>query len=98
MEKGEHQYSKCIACHPVEAGTHLMGSSLHGLIGRRAGTAEGFTFSAAMAEADFSWTEETLTAFLENPKQYVPGNSMPFGRIKNGEQLAALVCYIKQLQ
>ena len=98
LEHGENQYNKCIACHSVEADTHLMGNSLHGLMGRKAGTAEGFTFSPAMEEADFIWTKETLKAFLENPRQYVPGNSMPFGRITNGGQLEALVCYIEQLQ
>jgi cytochrome c len=95
---GEKQFNKCVACHSMEAGTHMMGPSLHDLMGRKVGTAQGFTFSPAMEQADFAWTDSTLSAFLENPMQYVPGTAMPFGGIKKAEQRAELVCYIKQQQ
>ncbi len=92
---GKKQFNKCVACHSMEAGTQMMGPSLHGLMGREVGSLTGFTFSPAMEEADFVWSESTLSAFLENPMQYVPDTVMPFGGIKKEEQRAALVCYLK---
>ena len=92
---GKKQFNKCAACHSMEAGTQMMGPSLHGLMGREVGSLPGFMFSPAMEEADFVWSESTLSAFLEKPMQYVPGTVMPFGGIRKEEQRAALVCYLK---
>ena len=94
IEAGKKAFNKCVACHSMEPGQHMMGPSLHGLMGREVGTAEGFVYSPAMEEADFTWTEETLSAFLESPMQYVPGTTMPFGGIKKPEQRQALNCYL----
>jgi cytochrome c len=52
-------------------------------------------YSPAMEGADFTWSDETLSAFLENPMQYLPGTTMPFGGIKKPEQRQALNCYLK---
>ena len=95
IEAGKKVFNKCAACHSLEPGQHMMGPSLHGLIGRQVGTAEGFLYSPAMEEADFSWSEETLSAFLESPMQYLPGTTMPFGGLKKPEQRDALNCYLK---
>lgn len=97
VEAGKKQFNKCAACHSVEPGVQLMGPSLHGLMGRKVGSLEGFPFSEAMATADFIWTEETLDAFMASPMQYLPGTVMPFGGIRKAEQRQALNCYIKQL-
>ena len=98
VEAGKKQFNKCVACHSVEPDVHLMGPSLHGLMGREVGSLEGFPFSEAMETADFIWTEETLDAFIESPMQYLPGTVMPFGGIRKAEQRQALNCYIKQLK
>ena len=96
-EAGKKQFNKCAACHSVESGVHLMGPSLHGLMGREVGSVADFPFSEAMETADFIWTEETLAGFIESPMQYMPGTVMPFGGIRKAEQRQALNCYIKQL-
>jgi cytochrome c len=94
---GKKQFNKCSACHSSEPGVQMTGPSLHGLMGRTVGTADGFAFSEAMEQADFKWNEETLSAFLENPQEYLPGTVMPFGGIRKAEQRDALGCYIGQL-
>ena len=93
---GKKQFNKCAACHSLEAGTHLQGPSLSGLFGRKAGSAKGFVFSPALEQADFIWTDETLSAFLKSPMEYIPGNSMPFGGLKKSDQLEDLIEYLKQ--
>ena len=95
-DAGKKQFSKCAACHSLEPGTHLQGPSLSGLFGRKAGSAKGFMFSPALEQADFLWTEETLSAFLKNPMEYIPGNSMPFGGLRKPEQREDLIEYLKQ--
>ena len=95
IEAGKKVFNKCAACHSLEPGQHMMGPSLHGLMGREVGTAEGFLYSPAMEDADFTWSDETLSAFLEGPMQYLPGTTMPFGGIKKPEQRQALNCYLK---
>ena len=97
VEAGRKQYNKCVACHSTEPGVQLMGPSLHGLFGRQVGTEEGFQFSEAMGNADFTWTPERLSAFITNPMQDMPGTVMPFGGIRKEEQREALNCYLQQL-
>ena len=94
VEAGKKVFNKCVACHSLEPGQHMMGPSLHGLFGRQVGTAEGFLYSQALEDADFVWNEETLSAFLESPMQYLPGTTMPFAGIKKPEQRQALNCYL----
>jgi cytochrome c len=97
VEAGNRAYDKCNACHPIEPGVHDMGPSLYGVFGRKAGSAEGFTYSVAMEDADFVWDSETMSAFLENPREYIPGTTKPFRSIKKAEQREALECYMRSL-
>lgn len=92
VEAGKKVFNKCAACHSMEQGVQMMGPSLHGLMGRKVGGVDGFAYSIAMEEADFIWTAETLSAFLEQPMQYLPGTTMPFAGLRKAEQRQALVC------
>ena len=91
---GKKQFSKCAACHSLEPGVHRMGPSLANLQGRRAGSVTGFTFSPAMAQSERVWNRDTLSAFLANPGENMPGNVMPFGGLRNAEQREALIEYL----
>ena len=86
--------AKCSICHSVEAGHHMTGPSLHSLNARRAGTIEGFNFSAALSASGIVWSASSLDAFLASPQATIPGTAMPFGGIKNTTERAALVCYL----
>ncbi len=92
VDAGRKVFNKCAACHSLEPGVQMMGPSLHGLMGRPVGGVEGFAYSAALQEADFTWDAETLSAFLEQPMQYLPGTTMPFAGLRKAEQREALVC------
>lgn len=68
--------SQCIGCHSIEPGQHLAGPSLHGLLGRPAGSIEDFDYSPALEKADLVWNRDTLDTFLADPATYLPGNRM----------------------
>lgn len=94
-ERGERVFKRCQACHALEAGQHTdKGPSLHGMFGRRAGTAEGYVYSEAMASADVVWTEETLEAFLADSQAVVPGNTMNFSSLRKPDDRTALIAYL----
>ena len=94
VELGKKQYNKCAACHSLEAGVQMMGPSLHGLLGRQIGSADGFLYSATLEQDQGEWTSESLGKFLENPMADKPGTTMPFGGLKKPAQRDTVICYI----
>ncbi|WP_119680170.1 c-type cytochrome [Indioceanicola profundi] len=94
---GEKVFNRCKACHTVEAGgPHKVGPNLHGLFGRKAGGAEGFKYSDAMASSDVVWSNETLHEYLKDPKGYIKGNRMAFAGLKKQEDLDNVIAYLEQ--
>ncbi len=73
-----------------------IGPGLKGLFGRRAGTVADFPYSQAMKSSGLTWNEDTLRAYLANPKAKVPGNKMGFGGVKDPKRLEDLLAYLKQ--
>jgi cytochrome c len=73
-EKGERVFNKCKVCHIADEEKNKVGPTLVGIFGRPAGSVEGFKYSDAMKESGVTWDEETLAAYVADPKGYVPGN------------------------
>lgn len=94
---GKKTFAQCAACHALVKGKNGVGPSLHGVVGRKAGTAEGFkTYSPAMQKAGLVWTDENLTKYLRSPKTFIPGNRMIFVGLKKDEDAANVIAYLKQ--
>ena len=58
---------------------------LNGVIGREIASAPDFKYSEAFLakkEEGFTWTEENLTAYLADPKGFIPGNKMTFAGLQ----------------
>jgi len=89
---------QCRTCHVMDPGVNRMGPSLAGIIGRKAGSVDGFNYSPAMAESEITWTPEKLYQFLENPRRVVPGNRMAFAGVRNDQERANLIAYLKDAQ
>jgi cytochrome c2 len=92
--EGEKVFKKCKACHVVEEGKNKTGPSLYGVVGRAAGSIEGYKYSKAMAGSGLVWDAETLDAYLTNPKKYVNGTKMAFAGLKKEKDRANVIAYL----
>lgn len=94
---GKKVFMRCIACHAVApAAAAKMGPNLAGVVGRKAGVAPGFKYSAAMKKANLKWDEATLDKWLTKPSTLVPGTSMAFAGVPNADERAAVIAYLKK--
>ena len=99
VKKGERVFKKCKACHSMVDGKNGLGPSLAGVMGRTAGTLEGYKFSKAMVASDVVWTEETMAEYLKKPRAFIKGTKMTFPGIKGSKgpaQIADLIAFIEQ--
>lgn len=92
---GRKTFETCAACHSFKEGENGTGPSLHAIIGRKAATVEGFRYSGPLKRSNIVWDEASLTAFLRDPQQAVPGNRMPFSGIEDEAALKAVVRYLQ---
>jgi glucose/arabinose dehydrogenase len=69
---------RCSICHTAESDDNggAQGPSLAGVMGRSAGSAPNFAYSAALRTSMLTWDAATLKRFLAAPTALVPGSSM----------------------
>ncbi|MDQ7018505.1 MAG: cytochrome c family protein [Robiginitomaculum sp.] len=95
---GERVAKKCAACHDfTKGGPNKTGPNLWNVLGRTAGTHEGFNYSDAMKAFGKVWDYETLDAFVSSPKTEVPGTAMGFAGLKKPKDAANLLAYLRTL-
>jgi cytochrome c2 len=99
-ENGEEVFKKCRTCHQVgDTAKNSVGPVLNGIIGRKAGSIEGFSYSPANKEAGSNglvWTEEILFKYLENPMTFMPKTKMIFPGIKDAQDRKDVIAYLKK--
>ena len=93
-------FNKCKACHEAESDKNKIGPSLHGVVGRTAGTLESFLakYSQPMKDAGAAglvWDEANIAEYVKDPKGKVPGNKMAFAGLKKDEDVANVIAYLK---
>jgi cytochrome c len=69
---------QCALCHTAEkGGDNRYGPNLFGIVGRKAGTVPGFSYSNAFkTRADWEWTEDAIGGWMRFPATMVPGTAM----------------------
>src|SRR6478736_9313204 len=69
---GEKVFAPCKACHQIgENAKNAVGPILNGLIGRKAGTVEGYNYSPANKNSGLTWDEATFSEYIKDPKAKV---------------------------
>ena len=91
---GRQVFRKCQVCHSLEPGKTLVGPSLAGAIGRKAGSLPGYDYSPAMRQANIVWDAKSLDAYVADPQKVVPGNKMPFPGLKTQHDRADVISYL----
>ena len=107
-EKGKSVFNQCKACHALDHA--LVGPPLAGVIGRKAGSVAGYSYSDLMktaGEAGLVWNEAELVEYLKGPtpylKKYVAdkgktatGTSKMYFQLANEDQRKNVVAYLKE--
>lgn len=94
--KGQKVFAKCKTCHEVSTDKNKIGPSLKGIIGRAAGSVEGFAYSDAMKSSGIIWGEDTLKVYLADPKKVVPGTKMSFAGLKKEDEIEDVIAYLEE--
>jgi len=91
--------TQCSICHSSnKGGGVVLGPPLYGVVGRKAGSVAGFSYSGAMKNAGFTWDSAHLHAYLPAPRTYLPGVRMTYPGLKDPAQLDDLVAYLQSLR
>ena len=107
IAKGKKNFSKCAACHSLEAGKNGLGPTLHKIFGRKAAAEKGFKYSKGMTAAaakGLVWDRKHLMGYLKHPRKFLKkylgvkkvSNKMA-NRFKKKKFRKAVVDYLESL-
>lgn len=95
--RGQRIFGACATCHSLQPDLNMTGPSLAKLWDRKAGSLASFSrYSSALKSADIEWNDKTLNEWIKNPQHLVPGNEMTFAGIKDDQQRADLLAFLKE--
>ncbi|MFP4238583.1 MAG: c-type cytochrome [Rhodosalinus sp.] len=93
-DDGQSLWRQCQACHVADQEQNRVGPHLVDIIGREIGSVDGFRYSGNLPEGE--WTVDELDPWLESPRDYAPGTSMAYNGLKDMEDRAALVAWLRE--
>lgn len=89
---------RCRICHNVAAAEKSYGPPLTGVLGRQAGTAEGFAYSEALKNSGIIWTEASLSAWMADNDGMLPGTRMRHVGVSDPAEQELIIAYLKSLE
>ncbi|MCW2389868.1 cytochrome c2 [Sphingobium sp. B11D3B] len=95
---GAKLFAQCRVCHSVEPDKNGLGPSLHGVVGRKAGTLAGFNYSPAVKGSGITWSASALNTYLRSPMKAMPGTKMAFAGIADDAKRADVIAYLQTLK
>jgi len=94
---GEKSFAVCRACHQIGPTAKIaVGPVLNGIVGRKAGTYEGYTYSPANKDSGIVWTPEELDKYLTSPQTVVPHTKMIFPGLKDAQKRKDVIAFLEQ--
>ena len=93
-DRGAAVFARCATCH-ILTGKGFKGPPLAGVFERKAGTASGFAYSAAMTKSGIVWDDDSLNDFLADPAKMVPGTSMIGVALPDPQERADVIAYLR---
>lgn len=94
---GKKVYRQCQACHVADKEQNRVGPHLVDVIGREVAAVDSFRYSDALMELGGEWTVDRMNAWLEDPRGFAPGNRMSYPGVRDEEDRAAVIAYLKSL-
>ncbi|HYD68431.1 c-type cytochrome [Azospirillum sp.] len=95
---GRLVFHRCQTCHSLDTSVNAFGPSLHGVVGRKAGTVPRFEYSDAMRKSGITWTEDKLRQWVADNEKTVPGTRMRHVAITDVAEQDYLIAFLKSLK
>lgn len=84
----------CAECHSMREGKHKKGPSLFQALGTKAGQQAGFAYSDAMKSSNLTWTVDSLSKYVTNPRVFLPGGKMKYDGLESSADRVDLLSYL----
>ncbi len=98
VEDGMRAFRKCAACHtPDKGGANRVGPNMWDIVNAKKGHVDGFAYSQALLDKGGQWNYASLNLFLYKPKDYISGTKMNFAGIKDVQERANVIAYLRSL-
>ncbi len=96
LVEGKRLFLHCESCHTLGQGEiNKVGPNLWNIFGSQIGARDGFKYSKAVQDADFTWDPDKLNEWLANPQGFLPGNRMPLAGLKNEIDPINFIAYLR---
>jgi cytochrome c len=94
--RGRILFLRCSSCHDISSEqSPKIGPNLKGVVGRRAGSLPGYSYSPAMKAQTFVWDPAHLDLWLKGPSALVPGTAMAFAGLPSETDRQAVIAYLQ---
>lgn len=100
IAKGETIFNKkCKVCHTTAKGDKAkVGPNLWGIHSKQAGQFPGYKYSKGILDANLTWDDATLDAYLTKPRDVVKRGKMVFAGLRKEKERQDMIAYLKTLQ
>ena len=96
--RGEAVFRKCTACHTInQGGPNGLGPNLFGVMGETVATGHaGYAFSDALKNHGGTWDWETMSSWLQSPRNFAQGTRMTFAGLSDPQDRADIMVFLNQ--